>query len=101
MLRHDGLLVQEVQSAEAGNEVIDAARIAEDTHDRRGGHILHHTNGMTLWRLTRTNVAELRVVELTRSDELACLLNGCADTTQMRQTRNVIQAIQHLGHTVL
>ena len=52
---------------------------------------------MTLWRFGRADVAELGVVELARSNELAGLLNRSGDAAEVRDSSNVVQAVENLA----
>ena len=56
---------------------------------------------MTLRSLRWAHESELGIVELTRGDQLARLLNRRGDAAQVREPRDVVQTIQNLADTIL
>ena len=92
---------QGAQSTDRVNELAHSAGIAVDAYNGCGGHILHHTNGMTLWRFGWANVTPLCIVQLAWGNEFASLLNGRGNAAEMRDAADVIQAIENLGYTDL
>ena len=82
LLRH-GSGMERLQSSGRLDELLDRLCIAVNTDNGCGGHVLHNSYRVSLWRLRRTDVTPLRVVEFAGSNELPRFLNRRGDAAEV------------------